>query len=225
MTPVSLLARAILLIMGWSLLNKDVFTQITKYDRTILVFSHTSYADFYILILYLLAYPDRLHHVRTLIKPQPFEYAGPILRKLGAIPATKLEDKNGGAVNRIVDTLKEHDKFIFLISPKGTIINRPWRSGYYHIAKELNSYLMVAGLDYEKKCVSVSKEISSTQEEPIVREFLQEHLKTIVPLFPEEEVVTIRPHNNTKRGIINFTHTILVIVISFTPYIIYRLNF
>lgn len=218
MTPISILAKAVLFTMGWSLLHIDIFNQITKYDRTVLIFSHTSYADFYILILYLLAYPRRLHSVRTLVKPQPFEYAGPLLRWLGAIPSTKIEDKNGGAVNRIVNTLKECEKFIFLISPKGTIINKPWRSGYYHIAKDLNAHLMVAGLDYETKQVIVSKEISPSNEEPFVKEFLQDQLKPIVPLFPEGEVVPIRSHDPNKRGIINRTRTFSVLLLTLVAF-------
>lgn len=209
--PLTLLARVILFTMGWSLLDDSICNQLNKYDRTVLVFSHTTYADFYILILYILAHPNRLNLIKTLVKPQPFEYAGPLLRKLGAIPATKVEDKNGGAVNRLVAELNQFDKFLFLISPKGTIINRPWRSGYYHIAKSLNAPLMVAGLDYETKQVIVSKEISYEEEEPIVREFLQNEIKKIVPLFPEEEVVPIRKHDATKRGIVNIKHSLTVL--------------
>lgn len=203
MLPLSILAKLILLATGWELLSDHTFDRITKYDQTVLIFSHTSYSDFYILVLYLLAYPNRLHYVRTLIKPQPFVYAGPLLRKLGAISSTPVENKNGGAVSRIIEDLKQYDKCIFLISPKGTIVKKEWRSGYYHIAKGLDAKLMVAGLDYEKKCVLVSSEICHSLGEEKVREFLQEELTKIVPLFPEEEVVQIRSHDSTKRGIVN----------------------
>jgi hypothetical protein len=223
MFPLSILAKIILFSLGWELLDESIFNQITKYDRSVLVFSHTSYSDFYILILYLLAYPHRLHYVRTLVKPQPFAYAGPLLRKLGAIPSTKIEDRNGGAVKRIIEDLKQWDKCIFLISPKGSIVKREWRSGYYHIAKELNATLMVAGLDYEKKCVLVSPEISHSEGEDKVREVLLEELKKIVPRFPEGEVVKIRDHDETKRGIVNVNRlikvTITIIIISLSLYL------
>jgi 1-acyl-sn-glycerol-3-phosphate acyltransferase len=210
--PVTLLARAILFTMGWSLLDNSTCNQLNKHDRIVLVFSHTTYADFYILILYILAHPNRINTIRTLIKPQPFEYAGSLLTKMGAIPSTKVEDKNGGAVNRIVSDLTQSDKFIFLISPKGTILNKPWRSGYYHIAKSLHAPLMVAGLDYETKRVIVSNEISYNNDEPTIRDFLQDKIKDIVPLFPTEEVVPIRHHDPLKRGIINIKRSLTVIV-------------
>ena len=199
----SILSKTILFVIGWASVNKNTFKRLNSYPRTILVFSHTTYCDFFIMILYKLAYPDELQHLKTLVKPQPFEYAGWLLHKIGAIPATKVEDKNGGAVNRIVNELKEFDKFIFLISPKGTIVKREWRSGYYHIGKELNAVFRTAGLDYEKKCVIISEEAQNDNDEEAVKEFLQDKLQQIVPLFPEEEIVDIRQHDESKRTVLN----------------------
>lgn len=196
-------AKGVLFIMGWQPLSESFIKQLFKHDRIIAVFSHTSYSDFYILILYLLAYPEYLYRIKTLVKPQPFAYAGRLLRSLGAIPATKVEDSNGGAVKRISEELNNYEKFTFLICPKGTILKRDWRSGYYHIAELTNSFLMVVGLDYEKKSVAFSEEISHYIEEPIVKDFLQDELKKIVPLFPECEVVDIREHDHSKRGIVD----------------------
>lgn len=213
MLPVSLVAKAILFSLGWSLIDNNLFTQLTKYDREVLVFSHTSYADFYILILYLLAYPRRLHRVRTLIKPQPFEYAGTLLRWLGAIPSTRIEDKDGGAVKRIITELMALDCCIFLISPKGSIVKKNWRSGYFHIAKALNAMIMVAGLDYEKKRVVVSDAYSCEDyDETTVQPILKAQLSKIVPLFPEGEVVPIRDHNPNKRTVVNKTRLVTVII-------------
>lgn len=200
----SYVAKCVLFSMGWHFPERAMFNKLFKYNRSVVVFSHTSYADFCILILYLLAYPSDFKYLRTLVKPQPFEYMGWILRKLGAIPATKVDEKNGGSVSRIVEELKTEEKSVFLISPKGTIVKREWRSGYYHIAKELDVYLMVAGLDYEKKCTFVSDEIWHDEGEPAVKEFLMEQLKEIVPLFPEDEVVEIRKHDENKRGMVNW---------------------
>jgi 1-acyl-sn-glycerol-3-phosphate acyltransferase len=223
MLPVSLVAKTVLFSMGWSLLDNDIFAKIVKYKRSVLVFSHTSYADFYILILYLLAYPTKLDKVRTLVKPQPFEYAGYFLRKLGAIPSTRVEDKDGGAVNRIVSELKALDTCIFLISPKGTIVNRPWRSGYYHIAKELDAKIMVAGLDYEKKSVIIFDAYSCNEyDESDIQSILQSDMSNIVPLFPEGEVVPIRAHDQNKRTIVNGSSLCFSVIICIIGYITYN---
>lgn len=192
---VATITRFILSLLGWKPLSLDNINKLAEHDRMVFVFSHTSYADFYILLLYLLSYPNELANIRTLVKPQPFKYFGWLLRRLGAIPATKLEDSNGGSVNRIVAELDSSAKFTFLISPKGSIVRREWRSGYYHIVKSLNAELRVVGLDYEKHCVIMSDCINPTgKEEKEIKEFLYEKLAEIVPLYPDQEVVTIRPH-------------------------------
>jgi 1-acyl-sn-glycerol-3-phosphate acyltransferase len=198
----SFVARSILFLMGWSSLTDETLNGLNEYKRVVLVFSHTSYFDFYIMILYLLAYPYQLANVRTLVKPQPFRHFGKLLRSFGAIPSTKVEDKQGGGVSRIVQSLKEKNECLFLISPKGTILKREWRSGYYHIAKLLEAPIRVIGLDYEKMGVTLSNAIASSNDESIVREFLYLELSKIVPLHPDQEVVPIKSH--ASRNIIGY---------------------
>jgi 1-acyl-sn-glycerol-3-phosphate acyltransferase len=218
------LAKLFILIIGWKLLDSDIFATVNKHARIILIFSHTSYTDFWVLLLYLLAYPKQLTHVRTLVKPQPFRYMGWLLRRFGAIPATKVEDKQGGAVDRIVAELQSQPKWIFLISPKGTILKRDWRSGYYNIAKACNASIMVTGADYERKClVVIDPSLSMERDESEAQQILQRELATIVPLFPEEEVIAIRKHDVTRRNIMTRRRlgVIVTVIIGFSAYFLY----
>lgn len=212
-----IIARTILYIIGWRKIDEKTFNKLTINKRAVIVFSHTSYMDFYLMVLYLLAYPNRLHRIRTLIKPQPFSYAGGILTKLGAIPSTRLEDKNGGAVDRIVKILGDLPEFLFLISPKGTIIKNNWRSGYYNIAKRLNIPLLVAGVDYVNKAPVAFSSYDTAKSEADLKPLLQRDISNIIPLYPNCEVVDIVVHNESKRGIINYyniLYSILVVIIT-----------
>ena len=87
------LAKFTLWSLGWQSLTKETVFKLLKNERVIAVFSHTSYIDFYILTLYLLAYPRSLSTIRTLVKPQPFNYAGVLLRWMGAIPSSSISKK------------------------------------------------------------------------------------------------------------------------------------
>ena len=218
---ISFLANIILSCLGWSWFDNDTLDQLTRYDRAVLILSHTAYIDFFFLMMYLLSSPHRLSHVRFLMKPQPFQYFGPLLTYLGAIPSTRLQDKNGGSVNRIVSEVAHSDRFLFVMSPKGTIMKRDWRSGYYHIANQLQVHLMVVGLDYEKKCLIVSDAIESTNDESTIRSFLYQRLSMIVPLFPDREVVEIRPHVCSKRGRVNRICVLLTMLSFILTYGIY----
>lgn len=207
----ALLFRFILWCIGWQLMSKETLEYLHRWNRIVIVFSHTSYVDFYIMILYMLAYPDDLRAVRMLVKPQPFNYAGWLLRKFGAIPSTSIDQTNGGGVSRVVEELQKDDETLFLISPKGTIVKRQWRSGYYHIAQALQAPLLASGLDYEKHTIVVSSIIDCNNQEAVVKAHLYEKLSNIVPLFPDDEVVNIREHKS--RSIINRNRVGSIIVI------------
>lgn len=215
MILVIILAKLLLFLSGWKQPSDKQFQRINKYSRSVVVFSHTSYADFFILILYLLAFPEQLKHIRILVKPGPFKYIGFILRRLGAIPCTKVTDKNGGSTQKIIDELNKQEQFICLISPKGTIDKSPWRNGYHAIASHFKIPLMTAGLDYEKKCVVVTKGTDFTEDKDKVENILKEQLGTIVPLFPEDEIVNIRQYDPNKVSIIKFNRLIMLLVVCY----------
>jgi hypothetical protein len=126
-----------------------------------------------------------------------------ILRWLGGIPATRVDDTNGGAVDRIIAELESYVQFALLLSPKGTIVKRAWRSGYYHIARHFKIPIMVIGADYERKCLVASDAISSSESQAAVQRYLETQLQDIVPLVPEAEIVPIRPHDPTQLYLVD----------------------
>lgn len=202
MVPISVVARVIIFLAGWHPLDPVVANNLHAKGRRVLVFSHTSYWDFYVFLVYLLAYYQWIPPVRSLVKPQPFTYAGGILTWLGAIPSTKIDEKNGGAVDRIVKELQSQSSNAFMISPKGTILKAQWRSGYYHIAQKLQAPISVIGLDYELHCVRMSDEFSCDHTEEEVRKFCYSELSKIVPLHPENENMPIRHYDRIRHGLV-----------------------
>jgi hypothetical protein len=196
-----MLCKLILSAMGWEKLDYD--GELNKHEQIVCVFSHSSYYDFFIMVLYKYAYPDKLCNLKTLIKPDYFDsIGGYFLKKVGGIPATNISYKNGGATDRIVDMLKD-GPCKFLISPKGTILRGEWRTGYYHIAQGLRAPIIPVGLDYERKGIYVGNVIDSTQEEPHIKKLLYEELGNIVPLYEEQENMPIRPHNKQDVSVIS----------------------
>lgn len=214
---ISILVLAFLQFFGWAPLHDLQRWRLRNSKRTIILFPHTTYADFYIMILYILAYPEELKTLRTLVKPQPFKYAGWLLRRFGAIPATRVDEQNGGGVERIVSELAGDD-FALMISPKGTIVNRPWRSGYYHLAKALNADIRIAGLDYERRAAYIGHTIKVDLPIDEMNEKLKIEMGRIVPLFPAEEGIPIRRHDPAKIGI--FANPFWPIVDVFKPFML-----
>ena len=219
LSPFALLARTILFLMGWKLLDWLTLERLLERKRCVLVFSHTSYADFFLLTLYMISYPNDLDKIRILITPRMFEYYGLnwFLKQLGGIPAPKFDERGGNSVARIVAELNSVKHCMFLISPKGTIVKAPWRSGYYHIAKGIKADLRVAGLDYEQKHICVYSAVSYLKDQKVIEYVLKDHLGSIVPLNPEDETVEIRRHDKDKVGIVDWQRlgTIIAILLLF----------
>jgi len=208
-----ILAQTLLTIMGWHLPNEHEVHRITKYDRIVLVFSHSSYWDFFIMALYVLAYPNDLHRLRTLISPGPFKYANFLMRYIGGIPATSVHDREQGSVTRIVGELQKCEKPIFLISPKGTLTKHEWRSGYYHIAQQLNCSIRVVGVDYDKKDIVLGRPYSPINiSEDNMREHLYHDLGHVVPLHPKNEMMFIRKHNERLRSVVNWRRLLGIMI-------------
>lgn len=199
----SIISKTILYLFGWQPIEKTILTTLKKTDYLVCVFSHTSFYDFFFMVLYYLAYPNELKNLKTLIKPDYFEYIGWFLYRVGGIPSTHISNKNGGATTKIVETLKSYPSSQLLISPKGTILKGEWRTGYYYIAKELNAKLVAIGLDYETKQIKTGNLIDNHLDEIEIKHLLYKDLSKIVPLYPDREMMKIRNHNPDNVNVVH----------------------
>lgn len=203
----SFLASNLLWMIGWNPLTKQ--QKASKPHKSILIYTHTSYWDFVMFLLYMLAYPDMFGDLWALVKPQPFRYAGWILRRLQCLPATAREERGGGAISRLVEHLQSQPSFCFILSPKGSIENRPWRSGYRALANQCDCPIWTGGFDYEAKFIYLSPKtfLSDTSEED-----LQSDLGRVVPLHPEQSEINIwRQYNPESIGVIDWVHLSMVV--------------
>lgn len=233
---------------GWHLpTDKEVERFIDNNDsmkRTIIIISHTSVWDFFLLMLYRQADPRIGKNLYLVVKPQLIESYGSYLESVGCISATRSEENGGGFIEqttkRFTNDLNErtnshHDKykeFKIIISPEGKLVASPWRSGYYYLAQNLEASIMVAGLDYADKKLYIGKihsydEIQSMDKDEL-EEQLKEEMSRIVPLHPEGSSIPITKKYSSKHLTpINWLPWILIIVliillIVLIIYLIYR---
>jgi 1-acyl-sn-glycerol-3-phosphate acyltransferase len=148
------------------------------------------------MVLYYLSYPNELKNLKTLIKPDYFEYIGWFLYQIGGIPSTNIARKNGGNLVKIVDILKSSKSSQLLISPKGSIMKSEWKTGYFYIAKSLHAPLIAIGVDYDDKKINIGSLIDYQLDENEIKHKLYKDLSNIVPLYPEREMMKIRKYNH-----------------------------
>lgn len=197
---VSWLCFFILWLLGWKPISADTLRRLNEHPRQLLLFSHTTYVDFWLMLLYKGAYLHELPPLKVIVKPEPFAYAGSIITKLGGIKGASLEQRKLGSTAAIISQLTD-ERWALLISPKGTIMRTTeWKRGYYYIAQATGAALVTVGLDYEKHKVKLSTDsyFVGDIDEKDLTPVLQAQMGQIVPLFPDEEVVPVREHGEVS---------------------------
>lgn len=185
MSLFSSIASSILWSVGWTVPTSDLFEDYTKSKRVVL-FSHSSYWDFVLLLLYWMAVPSIMKDMYVVMKPQPFKYLGWLLEPT-FIPATSISRGGLGFVDSTVRKLRGKTTFQLMLSPKGTIIDAPWRSGWYYLARNLDVEVQVVGLDYRLKTVVFQPPRPLSDKDQLEAE-LKEDMRHITPLYTHQEL-------------------------------------
>ncbi len=142
---------------------------------------------------------------------------------LSIIGATRLEDKGKGFVASTVELLKKNDVNMFIIAPEGTLKAKPWKTGFYHIAKEMGWDLRTVGFDFEEKSLYVSDPISSDKSFEEVQKFLQKRMHRIVPFNLDGQVVPIRSHDIEEISVMDDSNVFLSLLIIILLILLYKI--
>ena len=190
-------------------------------DKMVLLFPHTSAWDTVITLFYIL-WDKNVNRFRKRFKFIVWDesYRMPlynnVYKYLGAIPVPHSSKRESGMTEKIFEELDKHEKFILLISPKGSCEKIEWRSGWYHIAKRYDASILVAGPDYEKHIMDISGEpekINGRSYEEM-EDVIKPKFSEIVPLWPEREIVPIKDHStSTLFDRAGFIAVVLIVII------------
>ena len=207
---VALFFKFLLFVMGWKGVSERDIAALKGKPKVIFVFSHTSFWDISIFFLLRMAYPSLGKNMYTIVTPWAFErweWRAKLLRRCNCIKATRLEDSGLGFVDSTVNFLRPKDSYFLLISPEGKIPASEWRSGYYHIAKNLGIPIRTVGLDYEQKQIrfELYRDPKDYASHGVMEVSLKQDMGEIVPLYPKGTFVPIRAHDHKKRAVINYS--------------------
>lgn len=135
-------------ILGWKV--KNVLPEIPK--CVIAVAPHTSNWDF---IIGKLAYSSIGRTANFLIKKEWFVFPFNLFFKsIGGIPVER--NKKTSMTHVLAAEFEKHDKLQLAITPEGTRKRvDEWKKGFYFIATKANVPILLIGLDYGKKEVSM----------------------------------------------------------------------
>jgi 1-acyl-sn-glycerol-3-phosphate acyltransferase len=84
---------------------------------------------------------------------------GILFKKLGGIPVYR--QKHTSMTDSMAETAKAAREFHLCITPEGTRSPNPdWKKGFYYIAKGANIPILLAGIDFATKTITIGKEIT-----------------------------------------------------------------
>lgn len=185
----------ILSIFGWNDIDHDTYLTMEQHKKLVIVFPHTSYWDFFFYIGYFMRYNLIQTRARVLINPKFMTTWGWFVKMFGGMESTKREIHGGGRIEKIKKELSGMDEFMLMLSPKGSTLNHPWRTGYYNLAKELDCHLVTGGFNYETKEFVLKKPFkvdNMTLEEAEAR--CKSEMRDITPINIKNSEVPLNAH-------------------------------
>ncbi len=90
-----------------------------------------------------------------------FEPLGTLFRWMGGIPVNR--NKKDALVEQMILQVQKHQFFHLAITPEGTrSANEHWKRGFYYIALQAQIPIILVGIDYSRKCITMTKEVWPT---------------------------------------------------------------
>ena len=149
------LSHRVLTALGWEFLG-----EVPDVPKMVIIGApHTSNWDFF---LFLAA----LHHYRLSVnylgKHTLFRWPfGFLFRRLGGIPVDR--SRAGGVVGQVKQEFDQADQMILVLAPEGTRKAAPqWKSGFLEIATAAQVPIVLAGVNYPSKTVTIGPHYEAT---------------------------------------------------------------
>ena len=147
------LGKLVLSIFGWKV-KGSISEDFSNQKLVVIVAPHTSNWDGIFGVATVAGLDAKITFIG---KHTAFRYGlGAFLRYMGGIPVDR--SKPGGIIQDAIDQIKKIDGSLIAMSPEGTRSKvKEWKTGFLRIAKELNTKIIPASLDFAKKEILLGK--------------------------------------------------------------------
>lgn len=155
-------ARWLLRCFGW----RVEFHGLPERKGIAIVYPHTSNWDFVIGLLakWAIGVPVRFVGKESLFRGLTGATLGRLMYRWGGRPVDR--HRSRGAVGQLAALMRSEDWFWLALSPEGTRSHRPYlRSGFYHLARQLDLPVGLAFIDYARKRIGVTEFVRMTGDE------------------------------------------------------------
>ena len=176
------LGKLVLSVFGWKV-KGSISEDFSNQKLVVIVAPHTSNWDGIFGVATVAGLDAKITFIG---KHTAFRYGlGAFLRYMGGIPVDR--SKPGGIIQDAIDQIKKIDGSLIAMSPEGTRSKvKEWKTGFLRIAKELDTDIIPASLDFAKKEILLGKAFvpSGNNEEDI--RALKEYYSVFTAKHPEK---------------------------------------
>lgn len=149
---------------------------------------HTTNWDF---VLFLAALQHYRLKVRYLGKHSLFRWPfGTFFERLGGIPVDR--SKASGVVGQVASAFDSRPEMVLVIAPEGTRgAGRWWKSGFLKIAEAASVPVVLAGVDYSTKTMTIGEEIRFEGDATAFMDLARDFYRDKRGLYPENETPVV----------------------------------
>jgi 1-acyl-sn-glycerol-3-phosphate acyltransferase len=177
------LGRAVLSILGWKVSGK-ISEEFANQKLVVIVAPHTSNWDGIVGVATLAGLDAKISFIG---KHTVFKYfgLGTFLRYMGGIPVDR--SKPGGIIKDALDQIKKIDCSLIAMAPEGTRSKvKDWKTGFLRIAKELNTKIILASIDFSKKEILLGKAFAPSGDNVKDILDLKNYYSSFTPRHPDK---------------------------------------
>ena len=107
------------------------------------------------------------------------------MRYIGGIPVDR--SKPGGIIKDALDQIKKIDCSLIAMAPEGTRSKvKDWKTGFLRIAKELNTKIILASIDFSKKEILLGKAFAPSGDNVKDILDLKNYYSSFTPRHPDK---------------------------------------
>ena len=176
------LGRTVLSIFGWKV-SGSISEEYAGKNLVVIVAPHTSNWDGIFGVATVAGLDARITFIG---KHTVFRYGlGSFLRYMGGIPVDR--SKPGGIIQDALNQIKDLEGALIAMSPEGTRSKvKEWKTGFLRIAKELNTKIIPASIDFAKKEILLGNAFTPSGNNPQDIINLKKYYSIFTPKYPEK---------------------------------------
>lgn len=111
----------------------------------------------------------------------------PFVRALGGIPIDRGQRR--GVVDQTIEQYKSREHLVIALAPEGSRKKKPWKSGFYHIAKGADIPMLLVGISHRERRVYLGPTLPVAEDLEATYAELSEFFGQFADEYPDNTVL------------------------------------